>query len=37
VEAEGLRVGFGPVGLDVPAQLLIKSVTDVMVVHEPRK
>lgn len=28
-----LKLGFGPVGLEAPAQLLIKSVRDVVVVH----
>ena len=27
------RLGFGPVGLDAPAQLLVKTVRDVLVVH----
>lgn len=29
--------GFGPLGLDAPAQLLIKNVRDVVVVREPRR
>jgi hypothetical protein len=29
------RLGFGPVGMDAPAQLLIKSVKDVVVIHAP--
>ncbi len=33
----GRRPGFGPIGLDAPAQLLIKNVTNVVIVHEPRK
>jgi hypothetical protein len=28
-----LRVGFGPAGLDAPAQLVIKTVKDVSVIH----
>jgi hypothetical protein len=31
------RPGFGPAGLDAPAQLLIKSVADVVVVRGPKK
>jgi hypothetical protein len=31
------RLGFGPVGLDAPAKLLIKSIADVVVIHKPRK
>ena len=31
------RPGFGPAGLDAPAKLLIKSITDVVVVHNPQK
>lgn len=27
------RLGFGPVGMDAPAQLLIKRVKDVVVIH----
>jgi hypothetical protein len=33
----GIRLGFGPVGLDAPIQLLIKNEGDVVVVHGPRK
>jgi hypothetical protein len=32
----GPKLGFGPVGLDAPAQLLIKSVGDVVVRREPQ-
>jgi hypothetical protein len=32
-----LRLGFGPVGLEAPAQLLIKSIRDVVVVHPARR
>jgi hypothetical protein len=31
------RPGFGPVGLDAPAKLLIKSIADVVVTRKPRK
>jgi hypothetical protein len=31
------RPGFGPVGLDAPAKLLIKAEADVVVVRKPRK
>ncbi len=31
------RPGFGPVGLDAPAKLLIKSITDAVVIRKPRK
>ena len=32
-----LRLGFGPVGLEAPAQLLIQVVTDAVVIRQPRK
>ena len=34
---DALRLGFGPVGLGAPAQLLIETVTDAVVVRRPVK
>jgi hypothetical protein len=31
------RPGFGPAGLDAPAELLIKSIADVVVIRKPRQ
>jgi hypothetical protein len=31
------RLGFGPVGLDAPAKLLIKSIADVLVIPKPKR
>lgn len=31
------RLGFGPVGLDAPAKLLIKSIADVVAIRKPRR
>ncbi len=31
------RPGFGPAGLDAPAELLIKSIADAVVIRKPRK